>query len=286
MSDFNSPMLSDDLSAYIKGMHLLGAGRTAEVYGLDAQRVLKLFYSWYPADWAEAEVAGQRVLAKYNLPIAEILATVVVEDRFGIVYRRIAGGSLLDKLLADPGLAQQTGKLLAELHFQIHQFEAAHLPSLQTRLIKRIRTELPLPKRTVDQIVTVLDRLPKGSALCHGDFHPGQVLGSEQQPYIIDWSAASGGNPLADVASTLILLRIAHIPLADNTQKHTLELIRKPLHDAYLERYLRLAGKTKGEELGGWLLVMAAARLSEGLAAEEKHLQEIIDARLCNCDHE
>lgn len=47
-------------------------------------------------------------------------------------------------------------------------------------------------------------------ALLHGDFHPGNVLWSDDaEPTIIDWSASSIGDPHDDVAKSLILMEIA-----------------------------------------------------------------------------
>ena len=41
---------------------------------------------------------------------------------------------------------------------------------------------------------------PERPALCHGDFHPFNVMLSPRGPIVIDWNNAHIGNPLEDVA--------------------------------------------------------------------------------------
>src|SRR5438105_2291070 len=57
-----------------------------------------------------------------------------------------------------------------------------------------------------------LAALPDGTALCHGDFHPDNVLLSPRGPVVIDWSSASRGHPVGDLAWTSRLLRTADLP--------------------------------------------------------------------------
>ncbi len=45
--------------------------------------------------------------------------------------------------------------------------------------------------------------------LLHGDFHPNNILYTASGPVVIDWSFASSGDPLLDVARTLALPVIA-----------------------------------------------------------------------------
>lgn len=40
--------------------------------------------------------------------------------------------------------------------------------------------------------------MPDGDHLCHGDFHPRNVLGEALQPILIDWPNACCGDPASD----------------------------------------------------------------------------------------
>lgn len=50
-----------------------------------------------------------------------------------------------------------------------------------------------------------LRELPDGEALCHGDFHPRNVIVDGDELTIIDWVDASSGPPAADLARSAII---------------------------------------------------------------------------------
>src|SRR4030095_15455198 len=55
----------------------------------------------------------------------------------------------------------------------------------------------------------ILDGLPAGDRLCHGDFHPGNLLVCADRVSVIDWPNATRGVPEADYARTMLLLEQA-----------------------------------------------------------------------------
>jgi len=114
--------------------------------------------------------------------------------------------------------------------------------------------------------------------MCHGDFHPGNVMLSDRGPMIIDWVDACRGNPLADVARTSILF-LGHINHASGQEKEAAKLF----HDVYLDRYF--AGAKDGRtEYRRWLPVVAAARLSEGIVEQQDWLLDQVRIGIANCD--
>src|SRR3546814_7594415 len=61
----------------------------------------------------------------------------------------------------------------------------------------------------------ILDALPDGDRLCHGDYHPGNVIETAGGPVVIDWPAVTRGHPDADYARTLLLLRLGEPPSSE-----------------------------------------------------------------------
>lgn len=83
------------------------------------------------------------------------------------------------------------------------------------------------------------------SSICHGDFHPGNLLAKDRAvSAILDWSCCQIGDPVMDVASTLVVFNAATkhlIPSFDSnieTQKY-LEAYKskRDLDEQYLEYY-------------------------------------------------
>jgi aminoglycoside phosphotransferase (APT) family kinase protein len=126
---------------------------------------------------------------------------------------------------------------------------------------------------------TALRFLPQGSSLCHGDFHPGNVLLGPAGPVIIDWADAGVGHPGADVARTAVIMAAA--AAAKPQQPRLQRLLTRWLLHLYEARYFRhYPGGTLEHE--SWVPVMAAARLCEGDQTQRRWLLDQVAAAFHN----
>lgn len=255
----------------------IAAGRTAEVFAWNDRQVLKLFREWCPRTWAEQEARIARVVHKSALPVPAVGGVVEIEGRMGIIYERVTGPSMLREFISKPWRLPRFARLLGELHASIHVRHVSDLPSQRRRLQREIDSTI-LPQTVKDAALAGLSSLPDGNVLCHGDFHPDNILMSDRGPIIIDWPVATQGNPLADVARTLLLFRLAELP--PGTAHHwLLELGRTSMRRIYPKQYIALRGASK-RDIDAWRLPVAVARASEEIAAERHRLQAYIDALL------
>ena len=255
---------------------LLARGRTAEVYAWQDNQVLKLFYEWCPEEWRRREVETGRRLAVTSLPTPRLIDQVMVEGRRGILYERAEGPSMLRLLSSRPWLLIRLARRLAELHSDIHAQSGAGFGSLRASLQADIRDSESLPAETRQEVLERLERLPDGTALCHFDFHPDQVLMTGRGPMIIDWMTAFQGPPLADVARTRVLLTFGEALDTGWLLRRLINLLRRAFRGSYLRRYLELHPEASRAELQAWMLPVAVARLQERLPGEEGPLREFI----------
>jgi aminoglycoside phosphotransferase (APT) family kinase protein len=58
-----------------------------------------------------------------------------------------------------------------------------------------------------ERVLSLLRVLPDGDRLCHLDFHPPNVITDGTKLTVIDWPGACRGDPLVDVAATVVILR-------------------------------------------------------------------------------
>ena len=253
---------------------LVGTGRTAEVYALDGERVLKLFAEGVDDEVAEREAENTRRAHAAGAPAPAVHGSRTVEGRYGIVFDRLAGPTLLDALADRPWRAYRAGRRLAAVQAGIHDCDGAGFPDQRERL-RRAIDRGPLPDETRAEVLTALDELPQGTACCHGDVHPGNVL-LTPRPVVVDWLDATRGHPLADVARTTLLVRVAGV--APGVRGLPSRLIRRALLAGYRRRYADLTGRSLGDER--WLLVAAAARLAEDVPGERDRLLAVVDDRL------
>ena len=257
---------------------MIARGRTAEVFAWGDNQVLKLFHDWMPATGVEREAQSTRLVHDAGLPAPAVEGVVEVDGRRGIVFERVEGPSMLKVLITKPWKMPKLARTLAELQAAMHSCEVPELPSLRGIVEEIIRDSVLLSADTREALLKVLEQLPDGNAVCHGDFHPDQVIMSPRGPIIIDWSNALQGNPLADVARTSFILQMGDVPSFVAGQ-WLIKAVRAWFHSVYLKRYLRLRPASR-EEIAPWELLSAVARLSDGIAEEKELLLALIEARL------
>jgi aminoglycoside phosphotransferase (APT) family kinase protein len=255
---------------------LLARGRTAEIYAWGNGRVLKLFFDWCPESWARQEARVTRAVQAVGLPVPGVEDMIEVDGRAGIVFERVEGRSMLEEFRARPWRIFRIAVTLAELHAAMHKCEVPGLPPFSAVLEKRVRGLDGLPDATKETVLVLLARLPEGNAVCHGDFHPDNVLLTERGPIILDWMTATEGNPLGDVARTSLILQMAGPPPGQRGGL-LLRLGARLANRIYLRRYFALAPHSR-EQLARWLIPVAAGRLEEKIPGEREKLLAIIQA--------
>lgn len=248
-------------------------GRTAAVYDWDEGHILKLFHNWFELQNIEYEFKIARAVHASGVKAPEVKELIQIQGRNGLIYERVAGESLLDMFQRKPWMVFRYSRVLASLHAQMHEcvFDSAGIPAQSKRLQNKINHADALSTSLKQSLLNALhgSRLPKSDRVCHGDFHPANVLISGNDARVIDWMDASRGNPLADVARTsIILLGAAE---SEEIPNPFIKVLVKLFHSIYLRHYFRL--RPGGEdEYRRWLPIIAGARLSEGIPELEKWL--------------
>src|SRR5687767_5208516 len=185
----------------------------AEVFAWDDGSVLKLMRDPTHGYRVEREALALRTLREHGHAAPAVLDTVTVDGRPGLVMERVEAGSLLSLLERNPLAVMTAARVLAAAHLAMHDFEApTSLPDGRIRLREAITTATALTDDLRGPVLEVLDGLPGGDRLCHGDFHLGNMLGTWSTPVVIDWGVASRGDPTGDVARTELLHRIGELP--------------------------------------------------------------------------
>lgn len=255
---------------------LIGRGRTAELYAWDDHRALKLFDSGWPAATAEAEARVARQVFESGIRAPAVYEVVEVDHRHGIIYERVDGRAMLDVLSGRPWLVAHFAGLLADLQAEMHARRAPDLPAQRDRMIGLIHSATTLDQRRRKAALEILDNLPDGDAVCHGDYHPGNVLLAADGPVIIDWPLAARGNPHADVARTSLLLSLGEVP-EGTPGRRLMETGRALFHHLYLRRYMHRRRISPGD-VEAWRIPVTAARLGEGIPEETDRLLAQISA--------
>jgi aminoglycoside phosphotransferase len=231
---------------------LLGAGRLAEVYE-DSGGVVKLYRPGVGPEMAQHEAFVLDALRVTALTVPVNLGVSQIEGRWGLRISRMPGTALGGQIEA--GNLPAVLSVLVDMHRAVLSCSVSGLPKIKQRLADRLGRAAHLG---TSQQATLLDRLtllPDGDTLCHGDFHPYNIMVDGQRAGIIDWPDATLGPPAADIARTYMLMAL-HMP---------------EMAERYLEAMTR-TGISAQREVMDWLPVIAGARLAEQVDGEADQL--------------
>lgn len=240
---------------------MVGTGRQAEMKRLPDGRVLKHYFSGYSREGAQKEARLTHLAWEAGAPAPRVDAVIEKDGRLGLVMEFIPGESLRRLITRHPLSLSRHAHLLAETQARIHALPGTGFPDLREVL----RASLPqLPHLSPERRLALgrfLETVKPTPALCHGDFHPDNLLVAGDSVRVIDWPNACRGDPAADIARTLLLLRHAALPAAGFTRQ-LMSLFRQRFAGLYLKA-MRSLSPLAVERVPSWLPLLAAARISE-----------------------
>jgi uncharacterized protein (TIGR02172 family) len=248
---------------------LIGQGRTSEVFEWGQDRILKLFRTGLPKIAIENEYEVSINIYKQLNLTPKVYELIEIDNRSGIIYERINGITMMKVIASKPWKVKKEAQRLAELHKSIQQKVDFKLFKYKTRLKDNIFSTDLLQDDIKNKLYEYIDTLEDDNILCHGDFHPDNVLITKNGEVIIDWMTATQGNPLTDIARTSIMFKFGVAPDKTYLEKQIINFIRNRFYLEYIKHYIKLTG-VKIEQVEQWELPVAAARLTEWLPKDEK----------------
>jgi uncharacterized protein (TIGR02172 family) len=269
---------------------LLAEGACAEVYAWgDGSRIVKVAKPNTNLFALQRELRLCRIAAALGLPVPQPHDLIEIEGRYGIVLERVAGETMLQRFASaaaavDPSQAADnvdylSAALTARMLHRVHKETAEDVPPQRASLERDIRRSPHLSDTEKDAVMAQLDRLPERRQLCHGDPNPGNFIIRDGVVVILDWNNATLGNPEADLAEYVLMLRYATLP--SNTPLPVAQLfdaIRERSIDLFVAQYEQLSG-IGAAHIEPWIAPIAARKLAvDGIGdAERDHL--VIEVR-------
>lgn len=242
--------------------NVLASGNVADLIEWDG-RLLKLYRSHAAKASVFREAASHARAEELGLPVPAIWGVAKVGSLWGLILDRVDPRTFADRMQAEPSEADRYMQALARIQAQIHAQPGKGFPALKDRLTARLTRVAGLAQGQREVLLRGLRGMPDGNDLCHGDFHPRNVLGEPEQPIVIDWPDACCGDRAADICRTYFVLLL-----------HAEEFAR-----AYLDINCRMNDRTSREILA-WLPYLAAVRLDEDVIGERDRLMALLEDTL------
>lgn len=214
------------------GNKVIGKGNTAIVYEWEDNKVLKLFHQGYPKEAVEREFLNAMAIREMDFPKPKAYELYNMDGRLGIIYDRVKGDCLTDWVLKTEDF-RKCAMYMAELHKKIIRYQVNNVPDYKEFLRRNILNSPCDNANRQQEVLKKLEKLPNGHNLCHGDYHPGNIILSDGQPVVIDFVNICRGNYLYDVARTVFLIQYTPVP-AEEANKDMMLQFKKMLADQYL----------------------------------------------------
>lgn len=183
------------------------------------------------------------------------------EAGWALITTKVPGVTLAEKIEAEPQRFGEYLEQFVDLQIEIHGYTSPLLNRQGDKYARMINSLEAINATTRYNLLERLDGLKKGTAVCHGDFNPSNVIVSEDGTLsVCDWAHATQGAPAADVAMTYLLF----------------SLTSKEQAEAYLDTYCERTDMAK-QIVRQWLPVIAASELARKRKVNEEFLMSWVD---------
>ncbi|MES5938789.1 MULTISPECIES: phosphotransferase [unclassified Bacillus cereus group] len=225
----------------------IAKGNTAEIYLYDT-KVVKLFNEYLPDTESINEAKKQKYAYLCGLSVPNVFEVTKIKNRQAIIMEYVKGDSIGDLLLNNLNEAEHYINICVNEQKKIHaiRVNTDEMESMRKRLERQIKSVHKLDEKQKGNILNKLHSIKFEPRLCHGDFHPFNLILNNKNVNIIDWVDASSGDFRADVFRTYLLYSQSSLELAE----------------MYLHIYCSRTGLSR-DEVFQWALIIITARFSE-----------------------
>lgn len=263
----------------ITQLQAIGYGGMSTVYRYSDALAVKVFRQGIARDVVTHEYDMSCKAYSLGMPTPQPHEVIETQSgQHGIVYGLCNGMTLSQAITAHPERLEDYAVSLAELYRQLHSTtvnEDAAVPNAHESEAEAIRRVTPLfGKDGTDALERILDTIPQGDCLIHGDLHPGNIMIEDDRMFLIDMSEMGYGNPLIDIAHVHALMTSGLIDIQrfiGFPDKYA-----APLWDSLLRHYYSDKSESELQDIRKRLDTLSLIRCFTWLAPSEGLPEEVI----------
>ncbi len=256
-------------------MKIIGKGASATVYSYNGN-ALKLYEDNRSESNVEYEFQLNKVIQIHFEKMPKALEKVNIDNKYGILFEKVEGELFQDVMIKTFLKVKVHAKAFAQLFHKINSVSLDE-DSMTWDYVDSVQKSDQISDEVKKAILIRCENLEIGDKLCHGDFHPGNILVTENGFKVIDWPTAHIGNPCYDVARSLILLSD---PMAKNEAPWYLRKVTSLyLHifmKHFLKEYIKISNYTM-KDIEKYILLAATLRLNDCVSESKTWLHHLIE---------
>lgn len=186
----------------LKGAEKIAQGLCAEVYRIDGETVLKLYNKGLDQEMMYKEKDYAKEAFVLGIPTAISYDMVESDGRIGILFEMIKAKDLASTMRDDIKNLPKYAKMFSDLAKTVHESDGSKtdLPRKRDGYVKLLAEAdflCPAEKAIMNRM---LDEIPVGTSVVHGDFHPANTMISNGELVFIDMGDLGVSEPYSDLA--------------------------------------------------------------------------------------
>ena len=238
----------------ISQMKYLKSGECADIYEIDDKTVLKLGKYGWGKEVLYQEFTNGKLLNHFKIPSPKVYDFIEIDGRYGYTMEKLLDITVIDLMWKYPIKFIKYAKKMADIHATIHKSNVVDgLPTLIDKYQEFIHDKEGIDDNIKNLINKDIKQLYFESkhCICHGDFHPINIMVNNGEYFVIDWILASIGPAEADVAGTYLITKLySSTTTSGNIFKRFISSIGgKIIAKTYLKEYISITGANKKQIL-------------------------------------
>lgn len=215
MTGFNKIM---DISKTLRRINIddceiLGRGGTGAIYRISEDEIIKVNYNASDMESLKTELVKAKEAFLLGVPTAISFDIVDCgEGRHGVIYETIKSKCIGEHMQNNPEkIDEYTARYVAQLN-HLHNIRTDNkvFHNAKDNFIKQMQqTSQYLTEEEIAGLNRVLDALPVGQTLVHGDAHPKNIMMQGDDMFWIDMEMMSVGHPIYDIIAISVVAKIS-----------------------------------------------------------------------------
>ena len=263
----------------VEGCDRIGAGACGEVFRLDDETIIKLYYPRVKKEEIEQEKALAKKAFVMGVPTAISYDIVEADGRTGVVYELIKSKTIGELIRGDEGRLEEYVDMYAAVCRQIHGIEAepGQLPSFKDINRSDIPNVTGITEEERAYLHRFLDLIPDRMNCLHGDLNINNIMVQNGECCLIDMGEFSTGTPMFDLSRILFSMEFAGAPRGEfnHFYKMPQDTVDRVLH-LFFEKYFGcpLEEAEKNHPEAAWLYPLAWFRCCTSLLKGDRWGEE------------